>query len=133
MDEKNAYLNISSRAIEAAEKLCDENLQENSAFFSYHSFESAGGALCAHNGNRYPRGHNRKINQFIRTATGYGLGHSVAVVATILNSIGRNSLLYPNELPTRDFQVPQNILSVTNARDLLRRVRGIKNRIENTI
>ena len=85
------------------------------------------------NGSRYSRGHNRKINQFISLSIGYRLGHSVAVVATILNSIGRNSLLYPNELPTGNFEVPQNILSVTNARDLLRRVRGIKNRVEGIV
>ncbi len=130
MNEKDAYLRIASRAIESAEYLANYKLQENSAFFSYHAFESIGGALCNHYNQIYPRSHIGKINQIITTAKRAGIQRSVTVVATILNSLGRNNLLYPNPQSSGGFTVPEMKLTVSNSKDLLRRVKGIKRVVE---
>ena len=48
MDEKQAYFRVAERSIEASSELVIKNHQESSAFFSYHAFESLGGAVCSH-------------------------------------------------------------------------------------
>jgi HEPN domain-containing protein len=133
MDEKFAYVKVAERTLESAEALADNSLQETSAFCSYHAFESLGGAVCSHLGQRYPKGHNKKIGQFIVSSKRVGIAYSVSVLAIVMQSLGRNSLLYPNPLPNGDFEIPEQKLSITNARDLVRKVKGVKRKIDRII
>jgi len=135
MNEKEAYLKIAERTLDSSEKLINEGLQETSGFYTYHAFESLGGALCAHFNREYPQGHDKKINQFIATSSKVDnqFKRAVSEVATILQSFGRNNFLYPDRQPNGSIQLPQDKLTKTDAQDMLRRVKGIRNRLKKII
>lgn len=125
MDLHNAYLSVAERSVQAADSLIGNNIQESATFYSYHAFESMGGALCEKNGERYhPKSHPAKINLFKTVAHRCGIGVSVATVAIIAASI-RNGCLYPNETAIGDFDTPDSRISISDAKDLLRRVKGV--------
>jgi len=135
MNEKDAYVQITDRTLDSSETLADKSLQETSGFYTYHAFESMGGALCSHFNRTYPRAHDSKINQFIAVSAqvDQNLRHSVSKVATILDSCGRNNFLYPNPRPDGNFDLPQDKLTKTDAKDMLKRVKGILKRIKKII
>ena len=126
MDEKSAYSSVARRAISSSVKLATAKLQESSAFHAYHAFESLGGELCVHYGQTYPRKHPEKIKRFLTLSRRSGNQRGVAEVAITLNSLDRNLMLYPRRLPTGAFEVPSNRLTVSDAKDLVRRVKGIR-------
>ena len=132
MNEVEAYVQIAERTINSSDSLAEQGLQEISAFCSYHAFESMGGAVCSRLRLSFPRSHNGKMNQFVVASlrVGHRFRHSVSTIAIILNSLGRNNLLYPNPLPDGSFEIPEQRLSVANARDLVRRIRGLKRIID---
>jgi HEPN domain-containing protein len=132
VNEVKAYIHIAERTINSSKTLANEGIQEISAFCSYHAFESIGGAVCSHLGLNYPRNHHGKLNQFIVASTklDHRLTHNVSIIAITLNSLGRNDLLYPNSLPDGSFEIPEQQLTVSNAHDLVRRIRGIRRVID---
>jgi len=120
-----AYLAVAERSLKAAKVLLDESIQESATFYSYHAFESMGGALCESQGVRYhPRGHPQKINLFTTVARKLGIGKGVATVAIIVASM-RNGCLYPNLSSGGSFETPETRTSKSAARDILKRVKGI--------
>ena len=125
MNLHEAYLVVAERSLKAAETLLSDNIQESATFYSYHAFESMGGALCEKNGVKYhPKKHPQKINLFKTVANQCGIGVGVATVAIIVASL-RNDCLYPNKTPIGDFDTPDNQISTSNASDMLRRVKGV--------
>lgn len=132
MLEKHAYLKVAERNLESSGNLADASIQESSGFCSYHAFESLGGALCSHFAVNYPKGHGRKINEFRSTAgrVDRAFQHGVSATSIILDSIGRNSFLYPKEQPDGSFSIPEQLLSKSDAKDLLRRVKGIHRKVK---
>jgi hypothetical protein len=134
MELKEAYIVISKRALQVAEVALVAEIYEATGFYAYHAFESMGGALCAAVGEDYSLGHQKKINQFLavsnRGRLRHQIGHEVSVVATLLAD--RNELLYPQQV---DDQVilPNQVLSRVEAKDLLKRVKGICKKVEECI
>ena len=126
MNEKEAYLKVASRAVEASEKLVNENHQESSAFYSYHAYESLGGATCSSVGVNYSFSHRRKINQFMVAARQIGIAHGVGRVGIIMASIDRNLCLYPKKETDGNYSLPETKLTKSDAKDLLRRVKGLE-------
>jgi len=131
MNESKAYMRIAERSIKSAETLCDV-IQESSAFCSYHAFESLGGALCRHLGFHYPKGHIKKLNQFVARASAVDnrFQKSVSLLNIVLVSLDRNKLLYPAPLPDGSVDLPENRLRSSDASDLMKRVRGIMTKLQ---
>lgn len=125
MNEKEAYFRVAERSIESSKELADTKYQESSAFFSYHAFESLGGAVCSHVGIKYSMSHRAKINQFLSASKSIGIEHGVNRVAIIMASVDRNMCLYPKKEAGDFHSIPENRLSVTDARDLNKRVNGV--------
>lgn len=135
MNEDEAYLIVAKRYLESCEKHISNgvNLQEVIGFKSYHAFESIGGAFNAHFGRPIPNPHPAKINAFVANSRHNRRvnGRAIATVAMILSSV-RNNYLYPvKNGPV--FTPPHDQLSMTNAKDLVRRVKGIVKRVEKLI
>lgn len=131
MKLKDAYLEIVQRSIEAAEVTLSASLQEAASFHAYHAFESLGGALCASLGEEYSMEHTKKINQFVAIANRgmfrQHIGHGVSNVAMIISSI-RNKCLYPQE-SNDEVISPNQFIDDTDVSDLLKRVKGICNKV----
>ncbi|TVL99791.1 MAG: hypothetical protein CV087_16775 [Candidatus Brocadia sp. WS118] len=135
MNEDEAYLDVAQRYIESCQQHLTNgiNIQEVLGFKSYHAFESIGGAYNSHYGHRVPRSHAMKLNMFVANSRRDHQvnGRAVAILAMTLNSM-RNKYLYP-ERNGRTFTCPKDQISITNARDLIRRVNGIIRQISRII
>ncbi len=133
MDEKDAYLRVAERSIDASAKLADQAHQEASAFYSYHAFESLGGAVCSHVGVTYSMSHRAKINQFLAASKRVGIEHGVKRVSIIIASIDRNMCLYPKKEAGNTFTLPEARILATDAKDLNRRVKGVSKVVNRAI
>jgi hypothetical protein len=133
MDEKQAYFRVAERSIEASSELVIKNHQESSAFFSYHAFESLGGAVCSHVNVVYSMSHRAKINQFLTASKQIGIERGVNRVSIIMASIDRNMCLYPKKELNNYHSLPENRLSVADAKDLNKRVKGVSKIIQRAI
>lgn len=135
MNEDEAYLEIAERFIESANQhlLNNINIQEVIGFKTYHAFESIGGAFNSHLGHTVPRGHARKLNLFVQNARSNRLvdSRAIATIAMTLNSM-RNKYLYP-EGNGSGYITPQNQISLTDARNLFRRINGLIRQIKRII
>ncbi len=135
MKEDEAYLNVSKRFLESCEQHIANgvNLQEVIGFKSYHAFESIAGSFNSHFGHQIPSAHPAKINAFVANSKNsqFVNGRTIAAVAMLLSSV-RNDYLYPVKNGA-DFKPPMDQLSMTNARDLVRRVKGIVRKVEKLI
>lgn len=135
MNEDEAYLNIAKRYLESCEQHITNKvkLQEVIGFKSYHAFESIAGAFNSHFGHKIPRSHIRKLNAFVANArhNPHVNSYAIATLAMVFNGV-RNQYLYPDNNGVI-YNVPMQKLSMTNAKVLVRRVKGIVNRIEKLI
>lgn len=132
MDLKDAYMEVAKRSLDSAEAALSANVQEAAGFHSYHAFESTGGALCASTGDAYPRDHTKKVNHFVHIANRRAfhptIGQNVAFVASLVSSI-RNRCLYPEEQPDGSVRTPDQVLSLSDAKDLKKRVGGVYRKV----
>ncbi|MEC9487441.1 MAG: hypothetical protein UMU76_08065 [Prosthecochloris sp.] len=133
MDEKQAYLRVAERSIDASDELVKKDHQEASAFFSYHAFESLGGAVCSHVGLRYSLSHRAKISQFLAAAKTIGIKHGVKRVSIIMASIDRNMCLYPKKELGNHHSIPENRLNVSDAKDINKRIKGVNKVVRRAI
>lgn len=135
MNEDEAYLDIAKRFINSCEEHLNNgiNIQEVLGFKSYHAFESIAGAFNSHYGNRVPMSHARKLNSFVSNARTNNQvnGIAIATIAMTLNSM-RNKYLYPEPQGT-NFKTPKEQVSLTNVRDMIRRINGIIRQVERLI
>ena len=135
MNEDEAYLSIAQRFIRSCEFHLQEqtNLQEVVGFDSYHAFESIGGAYNSHYGHQVPRGHTGKLNSFVAHSRNnrHVNPRAIAALAMTLNSM-RNRYLYPDR-DGNNFSTPEELISMTDVRLIVQRVRGIINVIERLI
>ncbi len=135
MREDEAYLEIAERFIESCDGQINNsiNIQEVIGFKAYHAFESLGGAFNSHYGHSVSRSHARKINTFVLNSRNNALvnGHSVAAVAMLVASM-RNKYLYP-ELISGNYKNPKDQLSMTNARTIVSKVKGIMRQVKRII
>ena len=135
MNEDEAYLNISKRYLESCEQHISNgvNLQEVIGFKGYHAFESIAGAFNSHFGHTVPKSHVKKLNSFVAHAchSRHINGMAIATLAMTFNGV-RNLYLYP-EKDGSNYKVPMNSLSMTNAKELVRRVKGIVKKIEKLV
>lgn len=135
MNEDEAYLDIAKRFLESCELHIHHgiNIQEVVGFKSYHAFESIGGAYNSHYGHFVPRSHVRKLNSFVANSNHdiHVNFRAIAALAITLNSM-RNKYLYPEERSTT-FIKPEDQISMTDVRLMVRRVRGIIREIERLI
>lgn len=135
MNEDEAYLDVARRFLESCEQHINSaiNIQEVIGFKSYHVFESIAGAFNSHYGHNVPKGHTKKLNMFVANSRHNHNVNSVAIatLAMTLNSM-RNKYLYPEKIGTR-YRRPREQISLTNAKILVRRIRGIVRQIEQLI
>ena len=128
-----AYLRVTSRALDAADAAGDSGVQEKAGFLSYHAFESAGGAFCISRGIIYhPASHRQKVERFVREARAEKFSASVAQLAIEVASI-RNRLLYPQVLPDGSAGLPEDLISIAQAKRLAGRVRVLAGRVGATL
>ena len=118
------YLDVAYRYLQASQACIDRNVQEPAGFLTYHSFESAGGALCEANSVNYPRNHKRKLNQFVVIANRLGHGREVGNLPIRLISL-RNQFLYPEVLSDGSIKAPKDVITLTQSQTLRKRVKGI--------
>ncbi len=128
MNPKDAYLQIANRSLDAADASLNAGVQEAAGFNTYHAFESLGGAVCYVRGRHYPRSHIKKMNQFVAASSRFAFRFSVGHLVITLSSL-RNDCLYPKEQSDGSMEIPENVISSADARDLINRVRGILGRI----
>jgi hypothetical protein len=135
MNEDEAYLEVAQRFIDSCEQHLNHgiNYQEVVGFKSYHAFESIAGAYNSHYGHNVPMSHARKLNSFVTNCNHDPQVNRIAIatIAMTINSM-RNKYLYP-EHSGGTYRTPQNQLSLTNARDMVRRIHGIIRQIEQII
>ena len=135
MPLEHDYQRVARRSLNASEASLNAGIQEKSAFLSYHAFESTGCSLSIVAGlsvGRHVR-HNDKIRNFILAAQRLGHGPSVAGIAISLVGI-RNNLLYPiQDSATGIITRPENAITVSQARKLKARVKGIVNWVDTQI
>ncbi len=135
MNEDEAYLEIAKRFISSCEEHLNNgiNIQEVLGFNSYHAFESIAGAFNSHYGNRVPLSHTRKLNSFVYNArvNNQVNGIAIATIAMTLNSM-RNKYLYPEPQGT-NFKTPKEQVSLSNVRDMIRKINGIIRQVERLI
>ena len=135
MREDEAYLEIAERFIESCDGHISNavNIQEVIGFKTYHAFESLGGAFNSHYGHSVPRGHAKKINAFVTNSRHNAQvnNHNVAVVAMLVASM-RNKYLYP-EANGGTYKNPKDQLSMTDARTMVARVKGILRQVQRVI
>jgi len=135
MNEDEAYLNISKRYLESCEQHISNavNLQEVIGFKGYHAFESIAGAFNSHFGHTVPKSHVKKLNSFVTNArhNRHVNCMAIATLAMTFNGV-RNRYLYP-EKDGGNYKLPMDRLSMTNAKELVRRVKGIVKIIEKLI
>jgi hypothetical protein len=135
MREDEAYLEIAERFIDSCNGHLNNaiNIQEVIGFITYHAFESLGGAFNSHYGHTVPTGHVQKINAFIANSRHVPQvnRHSIAVVAMLVASM-RNKYLYP-EFVSGTYKNPKDQLSMTDARTIVSRVKGILRQIRKIV
>lgn len=133
MDLKDAYAEIARRSLDSADANISASIQESATFFAYHAFESLGGALCSSIGEMYSMEHAKKINQFIaaskRGKLRLKIARDVAYVGMVISSI-RNKCLYPEELASGGVRLPSDFITLSNAQDLVKRVRGVARKVD---
>jgi len=136
MSLRNAYIDITKRSLCAADATLNANIQESVGFHSYHAFESIGGALCSFRMIRYSRNHVTKMNQFVASSRTINISqrnkNMIAALAIQLSSI-RNECLYPKEFPGGTIRLPQHLVTLNQAVNILRRVKYITNLIQRHI
>ena len=121
---KDAYLEIADRSLKAA-KACHEcGVGESCAFYSYHAFESAGGAFIEHLGLTYPLSHDAKLRRFTAESQRIGKQWEIAHLAITLKAF-RNAMLYPEKQPDGTVSTPSDKMSKTDAGKLRSRSNGI--------
>jgi len=135
MREDEAYLEIAQRFIDSCDKHINNgiNIQEVVGFKTYHAFESLGGAFNSHYSHNVPMGHAKKINAFVNNSKNNHQvnNHNVAVIAMLLSSM-RNKYLYPEQIGGT-YKNPKDQVSMTDARTMVSRVKGILRQVERLI
>ena len=132
MSLKDSYLEIAKRKLDASEACLNKGVQESAGFLTYHSFESAGGALCEANGKKYPRRHKGKLNQFVVIAKKLKKGHAVGHLTIQLIAL-REKFLYPEPLPNGYIREPKDVITLDDSMKLKKRVKGIVDWVEKMI
>lgn len=123
MPNPTQYKKISDRYLNASDLLVDD-VHEAAGFSLYHAFESMGAAWIRKNAKVVPRRHESKINMFVSLTRYIGHRTGIARVAILLNSL-RNKMLYPiPEIPS-GFSIPHIKFSVSDIKNLSRRVKGV--------
>ncbi len=136
MKLKDAYIEVTERSIDAAEATLAADRHEATAFYSYHAFESLGGAFCISLGQAYSTDHAKKINQFVAATrthtTTRGIGLTIANIAIEVFSL-RNKCLYPQELVSGSSTTPSQHITKKKAEKLLRKVKGVTAKMKKQI
>ncbi len=123
MPNPTQYKKISDRYLKASDLLVDD-VHEAAGFSLYHAFESMGAAWIRKNDRNVPKPHESKINTFVSLTRNIGHRTGVGQVAILLHSL-RNKMLYPiPEFPS-GFSIPHIKFSVSDIKDMSRRVKGI--------
>lgn len=129
---KFEYQRVAMRSIEACESLLKDQIHEKAAFMAYHAFESTGCALSNHMG--FPVGqrvsHAKKVKHFTNAAKRLRNERAVAALAVTLSSL-RNDFLYPIENQSTGYvQLPENVISLAQSKELKKRVKGLLNWVD---
>jgi len=123
MPNPTQYKKISDRYLCASDLLVDD-VHEVAGFSLYHAFESMGAAWIRKDGKDVPFKHESKINKFVSLSRRIGAHHGIGRVAILVIGL-RNKMLYPiPEIPS-DFSMPHIKFSVSEIKDLSRRVKGV--------
>lgn len=133
---KYSYQKIANRSLSAANDT--RKRQEKSGFHSYHAFESIGCALIEHTGGNAGRGvsHQSKITNFSALANQHLAGPDATRVSELAVTLGnlRNDFLYPAwNQTTQGFDEPEDIITVSQAQELKKKVQLVVTSVEKVI
>lgn len=126
---KNEYKEICDRSLSSADACFGVKTHEHSAFLGYHAYESLGGAYCSAKSATVPKAHPAKLNAFAATLKGHGEAHTVAQLNVQLASL-RNLLLYPSLDAQGSLQAPKDVLTESQARNLVNKIRGLRRKLD---
>ena len=126
---KDQYKEICDRSLSSADACFGVKTHEQSAFMGYHAYESLGGAYCSSRHIHVPSSHTRKLNAFLAALRGRPEAHTVAQMNMQLSSL-RNMLLYPSINSRGAMQSPKEVITEAQARTLVKRVRGLRNKLD---
>jgi uncharacterized protein (UPF0332 family) len=131
----HSYQRIARRSLSASDALLNNSIQEKATFMTYHAFESTGCALSLSDNLPVGSGvkHSVKIDLFKKAARRLGNGKVVDTLAIELRSL-RNDLLYPKiDSKKQTITLPENVINLTDAKTLKKRVQGIVNWVDTKI
>jgi len=131
----HSYQHIAHRSLTASDALLNNSIQEKATFMTYHAFESTGCALSLSCNLPVGSGvkHGVKIKHFKKAARRLGNGKVVDTLAIELRSL-RNDLLYPKiDSKKQTITMPENVINLTDAKTLKKRVQGIVNWVDTKI
>ena len=123
MPDPRQYQGIAHRYQLAAKEI-DGTVHEASAFAAYHAFESIGAAWLRNIGRKVPRAHRTKLREFGVRSTRSRAHMSIGQMAITLEAL-RNRLLYPTLTSDGTYEEPQQVLTPTDSKRLVKRVGGI--------
>lgn len=131
-DLKEAFFRVADRALDGAEALADQNIQEKAGFLAYHSFESCGGAFCHARGIAFhPARHPEKVRRFLAGVRRERYALQVAQLAAEVASL-RNAFLYPRAI-SGTIHMPEDTITSAQARRLAGRLRTLVSRVKHSV
>lgn len=120
----NEFARTAERSFQSGRHLQEHEIQESVGFYAYHAFESIGSALIASRNRQVPRRHVAKLNTFTALSRGRGYGLPVSQLVIRLASL-RSQFLYPEQQPDGSIRRPEDVITIRQAQELVRRVGGI--------
>jgi hypothetical protein len=131
---KTRFIHVAKRATVAAQSALNVGTHEKAGFLAYHAFESSGCALGVHTGLDMGKtvSHSVKLKRFLHAAKSVGMGKEVALLCVRLAPM-RNRFLYPEILPDGTIKLPEAQITAAKAKQLLKEVSHIVNRVSTKI
>ncbi|MFU2014804.1 HEPN domain-containing protein [Peribacillus butanolivorans] len=134
MTEKEIYKDLAERFIYSAEQHINNNVnrQEVVAFKAYHAFESIASAYLLHYNQNVSTSHPKKLLAFLTLYKKHMVGKlPPLVIAQLVSQVVsvRNNFLYPIEGEI----APKDFITLKDASDLSKRIKGVITKINKQI
>ncbi|GBF82750.1 HEPN domain-containing protein [Aphanothece sacrum] len=140
MKAKEAYLKTAQRYLESAKKhqSLGIDIQEVIGFLIYHALESLAVAVILHFKSTIPLNHETKLRMFLgfckkHLAEYVNIKSLASVIIRIEKSYYRSKFLYPEFKNENHYKLPQEQITINEARLLVRDIDRIINQINDLI
>ncbi|MEA5535388.1 HEPN domain-containing protein [Crocosphaera sp. XPORK-15E] len=140
MKAKDAYLETAQRYLASAKKnqSLGIDIQEVIGFLVYHALESLAVAVIIHFKSTIPLNHETKLRMFLgfckkNLAESINLKSVASVIIRIEKSSYRSKFLYPEFKNDNHYKLPEEQITINEARLLVRDIDRIINQINELI